>query len=86
VSYKKKNLIRERLYKLKIWRQIFIIKKHRKQGKKMGCIRILLAIVLPPLAVLDKGCGAIVVVTLLTIMGWVPGVIGALVLGSMKPA
>ena len=49
----------------------------------MGCGRILLAILLPPLAVLDKGCGAILVVILLTIMGWIPGVIGALVLGSM---
>jgi uncharacterized membrane protein YqaE (UPF0057 family) len=52
----------------------------------MGCLRILLAILLPPLAVLDKGCGAVLVVTLLTIMGWVPGVIGALVIGSMEPA
>jgi uncharacterized membrane protein YqaE (UPF0057 family) len=49
----------------------------------MGCFRILLAILLPPLAVLDKGCGAILVVILLTIMGWIPGIIGALVIGSM---
>ncbi|MBN1218619.1 MAG: YqaE/Pmp3 family membrane protein [Anaerolineae bacterium] len=52
----------------------------------MSCLRILLAILLPPLAVLDKGCGAILVVILLTTMGWIPGVIGALVLGSMNPA
>lgn len=50
----------------------------------MGCFRILLAILLPPLAVLDKGCGAILVVILLTIMGWIPGIIGALVIGSME--
>ena len=49
----------------------------------MGCGRLLLAILLPPLAVLDKGCGAVVVVLILTLVGWVPGVIGALVLGSM---
>lgn len=51
----------------------------------MGCGRLILAIILPPLAVLDKGCGAILVVTLLTIMGWIPGIIGAFVLASMDP-
>lgn len=45
----------------------------------MGCGRVLLCIILPPLAVLDKGCGLIVLVTLLTLCGWVPGVIAALV-------
>lgn len=49
----------------------------------MGCGRLILAVILPPLAVLDKGCGAIVVVTLLTILGWIPGVIGAIVLNNM---
>ncbi len=49
----------------------------------MGCGRILLAILLPPLAVLDKGCGAVLVVLILTIVGWIPGVIGALVIGAM---
>jgi uncharacterized membrane protein YqaE (UPF0057 family) len=48
-------------------------------------MRLILAIILPPLAVLDKGCGAILVVTLLTIMGWIPGIIGAVVLGSIEP-
>lgn len=46
----------------------------------MGCLRVLLAIFLPPLAVIDKGCGSIVIVFLLTLCGWVPGVIGALVI------
>lgn len=50
----------------------------------MGCGRILLAILLPPLAVLDKGCGAVLVVLILTIVGWIPGVIGALVIGSIS--
>jgi uncharacterized membrane protein YqaE (UPF0057 family) len=49
----------------------------------MGCGRILLAILLPPLAVIDKGCGAFLVVLILTLVGWIPGVIGALVIGSM---
>jgi uncharacterized membrane protein YqaE (UPF0057 family) len=47
----------------------------------MGCLRILLAFLLPPLAVLDKGCGPILIVTLLTLLGYLPGVIGALVIG-----
>jgi uncharacterized membrane protein YqaE (UPF0057 family) len=46
----------------------------------MSCGRVLLCIVLPPLAVLDKGCGSILIVTLLTIAGWVPGVLAALVI------
>ncbi len=51
----------------------------------MGCGRLLLAILLPPLAVLDKGVGPVIVVILLTIMGWIPGIIGAIVFASMKP-
>lgn len=50
----------------------------------MGCGRVLLCILLPPLAVLDKGCGTVLLVTLLTIVGWVPGVIGALVVNSQS--
>ena len=46
----------------------------------MGCLRALLCIVLPPLAVLDRGCGSIVLVSLLTLAGWVPGAIAALVI------
>lgn len=46
----------------------------------MGCGRALLCILLPPLAVLDAGCGTIVIVTLLTLIGWVPGAIAALVI------
>jgi uncharacterized membrane protein YqaE (UPF0057 family) len=45
----------------------------------MGCMRALLCIILPPLAVLDKGCGTVVIVSLLTLCGWVPGAIAALV-------
>jgi uncharacterized membrane protein YqaE (UPF0057 family) len=48
----------------------------------MGCGRALLCILLPPLAVLDKGCGTILIVALLTLSGWVPGAIAALVVCS----
>jgi uncharacterized membrane protein YqaE (UPF0057 family) len=45
----------------------------------MGIGRAILCILLPPLAVLDKGCGSLLLVTLLTLCGWVPGAIAALV-------
>lgn len=46
----------------------------------MSFLRVLLAILFPPLAVLDKGCGSILIVFLLTLAGWVPGVIAALII------
>lgn len=46
----------------------------------MSIWRILLAIIFPPLAVYDKGCGSILIVLLLTLIAWVPGTIGALVI------
>jgi len=42
--------------------------------------RVVLSILFPPLAVFDKGCGSIIIVFILTIFGWVPGVIAALVI------
>ena len=44
----------------------------------MSLGRTLLCIFLPPLAVLDQGCGSILLVTLLTLAGWVPGALAAL--------
>ena len=46
----------------------------------MSIWRVLLSILFPPLAVLDKGCGSILIVLILTICGWVPGVIAALII------
>ena len=46
----------------------------------MSLGRVLLSIIFTPLAVLDKGCGSILIVFILTIVGWVPGVIAALVI------
>jgi uncharacterized membrane protein YqaE (UPF0057 family) len=51
-----------------------------KKEKEMSLGRVILCIILPPLAVIDKGCGSIVIVTLLTLLGWVPGVLGALII------
>ena len=46
----------------------------------MSFWRVLLAILCPPLAVIGKGCGSILIVFLLWLCGWVPGVIAALVI------
>ncbi len=46
----------------------------------MSFWRVLLAILFPPLAVIDKGCGSVIITFLLTLAGWVPGVIAALVI------
>jgi uncharacterized membrane protein YqaE (UPF0057 family) len=46
----------------------------------MSLLRAVLCIIFPPLAVLDRGCGTVLIVLLLTLAGWVPGAIAALVL------
>jgi len=46
----------------------------------MSFWRVLLSIIMPPLAVLDKGCGSVLIVLILTALGWVPGVIAALII------
>jgi uncharacterized membrane protein YqaE (UPF0057 family) len=46
--------------------------------------RVVLCIILPPLAVIDKGCGSIIIISLLTLIGWVPGVLGALIILNRK--
>ncbi len=46
----------------------------------MSIWRVLLAIIFPPLSVIDKGCGSIVIVFILWLCGWIPGVIAALII------
>lgn len=46
----------------------------------MSLIRAILSIIFPPLAVIDKGCGSVLIVFILTLCGWIPGVIGALII------
>ena len=48
----------------------------------MSCLRVLVCVIFPPLAVIDQGCGSIIIVSLLTLVGWVPGVIAALVINN----
>lgn len=50
----------------------------------MGLGRAIVCVIFPPLSVYDKGCGSILLVTLLTIAGWVPGVIAALIICKKK--
>lgn len=49
----------------------------------MSLMRAIVCLLMPPLAVIDRGCGTVLIVTALTIAGWVPGVIAALVLNYM---
>ena len=44
----------------------------------MSLLRVLVCIIFPPLAVVDKGCGPILLTFLLTLIAWVPGVIAAI--------
>ena len=50
----------------------------------MGCGRAILCIIFSPLAVLDCGCGAILLTLLLTCVSLFPGVIAAIVFNSKK--
>ena len=50
----------------------------------MTFLQVLLCIIFPPLAVLDRGCGSILIVFILTCVGWIPGVIAALVIINSK--
>ncbi|MFZ9056153.1 MAG: YqaE/Pmp3 family membrane protein [Flavobacteriales bacterium] len=50
----------------------------------MSLIRVILAILFPPLAVFDRGCGSMLIVFLLTCFGWIPGIIAALIILNKK--
>lgn len=44
----------------------------------MSFWRALLAVIFPPLSVLDYGCGTVLIVTVLTLIGYLPGIAAAL--------
>lgn len=50
----------------------------------MSFLRVILCIVFPPLAVVDKGCGSFLIVFILTILGWIPGVLAALIINNKQ--
>lgn len=61
-----------------------IANRNSKIANPMGILRVLLCIFFPPLAVIDKGCGSVLIIFLLTLCGWVPGVIGALIINNKR--
>ena len=60
-----------------LWTYSLII---NRKFAPMSIWRVILSILFPPLAVLDKGCGSIIIVLILTLCGWIPGVIAALII------
>lgn len=50
----------------------------------MSFLRVLLCILFPPLAVVDYGCGSVLITLVLTLCGWVPGAIAALIICNKK--
>jgi uncharacterized membrane protein YqaE (UPF0057 family) len=50
----------------------------------MDIRRLILAFVLPPAAVMNKEAGTIMLTGILTLWGWVPGVVAALVMISQE--
>ena len=51
---------------------------------RMSVWRVILSVLFPPLAVIDRGCGSILIVLILTLLGWIPGVIAALIILNSK--
>lgn len=50
-----------------------------QKESSMSVMRTIVCILLPPLAVYDKGCGSILLTLVLTLVGWVPGIIAAII-------
>jgi uncharacterized membrane protein YqaE (UPF0057 family) len=48
----------------------------------MSLLRVILCIIFPPLAVVDRGCGSFLIVLVLTILGYIPGIIAALIINN----
>ena len=46
----------------------------------MTVLRAIVCLLAPPLAVIDKGCGSFLLVLVLTLIGWVPGIIAAVII------
>ena len=51
----------------------------------MSILQIFLIFLAPPLAVIDKGCGAIFLVSVLLLFGWWTSVMGALLICLFAP-
>jgi len=53
-------------------------------SRTMSLTRAIFCMIFPPFAVYDKGCGSIIIVTALTVTGWIPGIIAALIICNKK--
>lgn len=51
----------------------------------MSLLRAIVCVLLPPLAVIDKGCGPLLLTIILTLAGWVPGILAALFICYKSP-
>jgi len=52
----------------------------------MTLLRAIVCLLLPPLAVIDKGCGSFFIVLILSLVGWIPGVIAAMIICTRATA
>ena len=52
--------------------------KAPKNNDVRTIFQLVMSFVFPPLAVLERGCGVVLLVFILTVMGWFPGVLAAL--------
>ena len=50
----------------------------------MSLVRAILCVVLPPVAVLDRGWGYFLVVLVLTCLGWIPGILAAMIVCALS--
>lgn len=48
----------------------------------MSALRVILCLILPPVAVIDRGLKPVLLTSVLTFLGWMPGVVAALVYSS----
>jgi len=54
----------------------------RGYNRHVPWYRVVLSVVCPPLAVIDKGAKPLLLTLVLTVLGWVPGIVCALVYSS----
>ncbi|MEZ4669828.1 MAG: YqaE/Pmp3 family membrane protein [Anaerolineae bacterium] len=52
--------------------------QEREKSQSRTCLLVVLSFVFPPLAVLERGCSAVLLVSVLTVAGWFPGALVAL--------
>lgn len=50
----------------------------------MNWLRVIMCIIFPPLAVIDKGIKPVILTCVLTFLGWVPGIVCALIYSSKQ--